>query len=200
MLNEHHHRTWRMKLALSKLSEHDCIILDTCSVLSIYATGQMQQILSAMSISTAIAEYVLNEEVKWIYSDDGLGKVNVDLNPLISSGTLSVIELTPDEEETSVNYMVSNEDGEAITGAVAFHRNWAVATDEKKTIAFLKSLVPHIEVFTTPEILKHWVDTTSASFEDVCIAIRNIEKRRGYKIAKNHPLKAWWLRHTEDNQ
>ena len=57
----------------------------------------------------------------------------VDLSSLVDEGLVRVMALeTPGEEATFVELAALVDDGEAITGALAAHRQCALATDDRK--------------------------------------------------------------------
>jgi hypothetical protein len=36
------------------------------------------------------------------------------------------------------------------------HRQWAIATDDKRATSFLKKEAPHLQILSTSEIIKNW--------------------------------------------
>lgn len=171
-------------------------MLDTCTVLSLYATYRIPQIASVLGAKLTITEYVLVEEVKYIF-DDHQARVTVDLTPHIKSGDLLIVNPTELEMETAVDFMSDeNEDGESFTGAVAFHRNWAIATDEKKALKYFQKHAPNNQLFTTLDIVKYWADISALPPSEVSKVLRDIRVRRGYMISPTHHLLGWWSSNT----
>jgi hypothetical protein len=76
--------------------------------------------------------------------------------------------------------------------AIATHRNWAVATDDKKAIKFLSQRSPSMEIISTPEILKYWSEKANIEPLKLSIALNNIRVKARYYPDKNHLLKSWW--------
>ena len=179
---------------LENLSATDCIVLDTCSILTLYSTGIFGEIISATEARIAVVEYVLTEEVKWVYAENGIDKEEIDLYPYITEEQVSIVEMTEDEQNTALNIMYADhEDGEAVTTAVAHHRNWALATDEKKVITYIRTSFPDMLIFTSVDIIKNWADQSAATNTQISTVLNSVAKRRRHRIARNHPLKAWWL-------
>lgn len=80
------------------------------------------------------------------------------LEEAINQGLLLVEDFVPGrEEETFVNYAsVLGDDGESATCAMAVHRKWAIATDDRQAISFFQREAPHLQILSTLEIIKHW--------------------------------------------
>jgi hypothetical protein len=102
----------------------DCIILDACCIINLYASGQMGDILKSISKSVVVAAYVRDEEALRIFcgqAGNGTEEYErIDLQPFIDCGLLRVV--TPETEAeniTFVNFAATLDDGEAITGAIA---------------------------------------------------------------------------------
>ena len=183
-------------MANTDFTHHSHIALDACTVLSLYATYRIQEIVAAISSKFVITEYVLNEEVKYIFDEDGKEKVRIHLQPFIKNGDILIADLTDNEMETALNFMAEdNEDGEAFTGAIAFHRDWAIATDENKALTFFRKRTPQNQLFTTLDIIKYWTDSVEMSTAEISKILRDIQVRRGYKISRNHHLQTWWANH-----
>lgn len=114
---------------------HPCLILDASCAINLYASGRMENILDSIPVPVAIAEYVSTVEVRTIYTYPRGGtpvKEAIDLQAFVRSGKLRVVPLAPgDEEVTVLNFAASLDDGEAITGAMGLHRQWAIYTDPR---------------------------------------------------------------------
>src|SRR5947208_17094709 len=101
---------------------HNCIILDACCVITLYITERMGDILGSVPKPFVIADYVFRNEI-----------LRFDLQALIDQGLLTVVSPGSEEEQdTFIDFAVHLDDGEAMTGAIAVHRNWAIATDDRK--------------------------------------------------------------------
>jgi hypothetical protein len=178
----------------------DCIILDACCIINLYASGEMGDILKSISKSVAVAAYVRDEEALRIYSglegDETQKYEQIDLQPFIDCGLLIVVSPETEAENiTFVNFAAILDDGEAVTGAIALHRNWSIGSDDRKAPSSFAQNTPHLQVITTPELLKYWVDATSQPFEVVSQALHKIRIRARYEPNLRHKLYLWWQKH-----
>jgi predicted nucleic acid-binding protein len=161
---------------------HDGIILDACCLINLCETGRMSDILASLRIPVFVADYVKDTEV-----------LRCDLQPFIDHGLLSVASPeTEIEELTYVNFAVSLDDGEAITGALALHRGWAIGTDERKARKVFAVAAPHLQLLSTPELIKYWVDVINPSLKELRDALRDVGDRARYQPDVQHPLYKWW--------
>ena len=182
---------------------YPCISLDASCTITLYASGHMADILDAIPVPVAIAEYVYTIEALTVYGDpdpaSGLpSKEKIDLGPLVTAGKLRVEPLAPGAEEVSAVTFAATlgDDGEAFTGAIAVHRNWAIAIDDRSALSFFRRQIPQLQIVTTPELVKHWADTASPSVEQVRTVLRNIRSRGRYAPYRGHLLYSWWQAHT----
>lgn len=177
-------------------------MLDACCIINLYASGRMGDILRSLTLSAAIATYVRDEEALRIYSgsDEQTKKYElIDLEPFIACGLLSVVSPETDAENiTFVNFAAAlGGDGEAVTGAIALHRNWSICSDDRKAIAFFARNTPHLQLISTLELIKHWVDTSDVPFALVQTALYNMRIRARYAPIANHKLFGWWKRYNK---
>lgn len=176
---------------------HNYIILDACCIINLYASGEMRAILKAIPKSLSIATFVKEQEVLKIYSGP-LDNVTasyetIDLQPFINEKLLVLAEIANESEEVFyVNLAQKLDDGEAITGAIAINRNWAIATDENKAIKLFQNKAPHIALVSTLDLVKFWVDTTKPNKQTIQNMVLNIRVRGNYEPHKNHHLFSWW--------
>ena len=178
---------------------HDHLILDACCAINLYASFQMESILSSIPVPVVVSDYVKDEEALNILGgadEDGAGRKDpVDLQPLIDLGLIKVVSLEVEtESEAYINFAAELDDDEAITAAIALHRNWAVGTDDRKATNLFQRDAPKIQIISTPELIKYWADTNNPSWEMVTRALRNIRMRARYFPQSNHPLYYWWIK------
>lgn len=179
---------------------HAYLIIDACGVINLAASGHMKDILVATRQSIAVATYVRDVEALRI---DGrmVGGVKgpderIDLQPLIDDGLLELVQ--PDseaEDNTFVDFAVEVDDGEAITGAIAVHRGWAIGTDDKDARRLLARVAPHLQLVSTPEFIKHWADQAQPSPDIIRAVLGDIRARGHYAPPKQHQLRGWWTAH-----
>jgi hypothetical protein len=173
---------------------HSGVALDTSSAINLYASGKMRDILAALPITASIAEYVYANEMLKISQGPGKPDASIDLEHLIASGALQVMPLKPGSEEiTALNFAAFGLDnGEAITAAIAVHNNWAIALDDRSATSLLRREAPRLQLITTPELTKHWVDSSAPRTELVREVLQNIETLGRYRPPHGHPLSTWW--------
>lgn len=163
------------------------LLIDTCCLLNLCASGELLNILQVISIS---AQATIVEEVQRELQEIE----NIEqFESAIKQGLLLIVDFESDAEEiTFVNYAADLDDGEAATGAIAIQRNWAMATDDKKAIKFFSQESPSFQIISTPEIIKYWSETASIEHLQLSNILRKIRVQGRYMPSKNHPLKSWW--------
>jgi hypothetical protein len=145
----------------------------------------MEDILRTLPKPLMVAEYVQAQEIR-----------QFSLKALMEAGLLTIAAPESEaEENTFVNLAYYLDDGEAITGSMAIHRNWALATDDRKAVALFQRLVPHVQLVSTLEIIRYWADTTIAKHEEIRTALQNMRMGTPYEPKASHPLYLWWHRY-----
>lgn len=150
----------------------------------------MTDILECIPSSVAIAAYVKEREI-----------LQFDLQPLIDRRLIMVVDLANElEQNTAVDFAaLLRDNGEAFTGAIALHRNWCIATDDKKATSFFKRATPGLQIVSTLELVKNWVDTRRPPAETVGVALARVRTQVPYVPHKSHPLYDWWLSYNIDD-
>lgn len=180
---------------------HQCLILDTCSVINLYASHYMDAILASIPRSVTVTTYVCEYEALHILAADGSAdKEQIHLQPLIDKGLLHPVE--PETELEFQDYInfatILGDDGESVTGAIAAHRNWAIGTDDRSAIAFFQRQLPNTQLISSLELIKHWADYSNLSNDEIGTAIRNVRIRGRYQPHSSHTLFAWWQSFFKD--
>jgi len=178
-------------VSINEAFSHKCIILDACCIINLFASGQMKAILEAIPKNLAVAAYVKEHEAKVIYEDNK--PVQIDLHPFITARLLRLVDIESDvEANLYVNFSQVLDDGEAITGAIALNRNWAVATDDAKSMKFFQRSTSRIALVSTLDLVKYWADTKKPSKSTVQETLLQLRLRGTYEPHRTHPLKGWW--------
>jgi hypothetical protein len=145
-------------------------------------SGRMEEILQAIPGYVALAIFVLDEEI-----------LRSNIQPLVEQGLIRTVSLESEAEENAfVNFAVDLDDGEAVTGAIAMHRHWGIATDDRKARRVFARTHPHVQLLSTPELIKHWADTHNPPLDVVREVLQNIQTQASYKPPAAHALHAWW--------
>jgi predicted nucleic acid-binding protein len=168
------------------------LLLDACVVLSVYAIGWFEDIIAAVAPGAAVAETVVREALHVYALIDGeRQRVPVNLGSAVSSGHLSVVDFADeDEAATCVNLALDLDDGDAASAAIAIHRGWRLATDDRKAIHLVSG---RVEIVGTLDLLRDWADRRRVDDETLRVVFERIRHRR-YVPAADHPHRAWWER------
>ena len=173
------------------------IILDACCLLNLYASRQIEAILRAIPERFAAAEAAAAEA---LYVRCGGGgkdadkREPIDLQPLIHTGLLDILSLETEVEEASfVRFAAELDDGEAMTCALAVHREADVATDDRKAIRVLNSVATHVRVHTTVGLLKWWAEIEQPAEATLKRVLTNVRERGNFVPGRHDPLLPWWI-------
>ena len=174
---------------------HSHIVLDACCILNFCASGHFIAILKSIPVEVVVTQVVREKELITLQrlkneENDSV----IQFETAITQGLLSVVDFESElEEETFVNYAFElGDDGESATCAIAFHRGWAIATDDKKAISFSQKEAPHLQVLSTLEIIKNWSEQTNLTSTELCNILGAIRTKGRYTPHRNHPLLNWW--------
>lgn len=177
--------------------EHDAVILDASCIISLYASGKMEGVLRAVSHSVAVAAYVAIEEALWVYTNTAAGRERIKLQPFVEAGLLKIVDVETEQEAESVVSLTAQrlDRGEAITGAIALHREWTLVTDDRKARAVIGQRAQHLQLLFTLELVKHWSDLNAIRPNDLSVTLQNVRRLGFYTPHKQHPLYQWWHAH-----
>lgn len=172
------------------------ILLDTCCLLNLYATGRSDDILRALPPRFAVAERVADEAIyvrRGGGGDDADEKEPIALQPLIAAGLLEVLTLETEAESASfVTFAAELDDGEAMTCALALHRGWVVGTDDRKAQRVCGAGQPPLAVCTSPALLKAWAEVRQIAGAALRRVLLDVRERARFAPGKHDPLQAWW--------
>ena len=155
------------------------IILDSCCLLNLYASRQIEAILRAIPVRFAAAAAAAAEVLYVLHGgggQDARRREQVDLQPLIRAGILDILSL----------------EGEAMTCALAVHREADVSTDDRKAIRVLNSVAPHVRVHTTVGLLKWWVEIEQPAEATLKRALTDVWERGNFIPGRHDALLSWW--------
>lgn len=189
-----------MTLSHSITFKHESVILDASCLINLNASGQLQHIIAALPPTVAVAAYVQTSEVLWEYAgpndDVTRTKQPINLQPLIDQGYLHVVDIESEAEALlMVNYATLMDDGEAATGAIAAHRNWSIAVDDRKARKVIARYSPDIQMLSTLDLVRYWAETTQCSLAELAHVLQQIRFRGRYMPHADHPQFDWWRIH-----
>ena len=175
--------------------KHSHVVLDACCVLNFYASGHLIEIIQSIPAQVVVTEVVRERELLTLQrlADEN----NEDISQFEAAMEMGILAVTDfnsgSEEETFVNYVFElGDDGESASCAIAIHREWAIATDDKKAISFFQKEAPHLQILSTLAIVKNWSEIGNISSATLRSALTAIRTRGRYMPHRNHPLLGWW--------
>ena len=168
------------------------VISDTSVLLNLLAADCLASLVASTGWQIVVCSLVISETKK--LRDTATGEMlPVDLAPLIAAGHLRSIDIEHEEEKALfVDNAAVVDDGEAMAIAIAAHRTLDLAIDDRHAANHCKATQPGVRIWSTPEILKAWSESTSLPAGTLRTAIHNIEERARYFPGKSHPLCNWW--------
>lgn len=174
---------------------HSHILIDACCVLNFCASGNFLAILKAIPAQVAVTQVVQERELKTLQRlEDEENEGATQFETAIEQGLLIVVDFESEEEEAAfVNYVFElGDDGESATCAIAVHRGWAIATDDKRAISFSRQEAPNLQILSTLEMVKHWSEEANLDASALRNALDAIRVKGRYVPHKSHPLRSWW--------
>jgi len=173
------------------------VILDACQVLNLFASRRMDEILHALDGPAYVSEHAATTEALWV-GTGRRGEPNseyevVDLAPTIARGYLRVIRPeTESELDDFVRLATLMDDGEAMAGALAFHRALVVGTDDRRAIGVFQRLSPPIRTIGTCAIVHTWASRAGAMPTELCGIVTDIRRRARFLPPAGEALREWW--------
>ena len=176
----------------------EVLLNDSSVLLNLLAADCLASIAADTGWQFAICPAV-RDEVKRLRDAQTGEMIEVDVTPHIVSGLLQILELSGEEEQLLyVEQSIVVDDGEAMSIAIAVHRQLALAIDDKQATNHTHRKFPEIRLWSTPEILKHWTKVGCVDAKRLCEAIRLIETRARYFPAQSHALADWWRKSKDE--
>jgi predicted nucleic acid-binding protein len=170
----------------------ETVILDACCTLNLSATGRAEEILRRLSYRCCVGQRARGE-AQWLAIPGSDERELVDLQPLIDLGLLTQEQLCGSAEETLfVAFGVSLADGEAEAAALAVHRGYSLATDDRKARRVVTEKHPALRLTGTLELMREWQQTTAPAEAAVADALRRIADRATYRPRRSDPRYGWW--------
>lgn len=166
------------------------LLLDACAVLSLHATDRFAEILASTPQPVAVVDVVVQESLFIRRVIDGESvRVSVDLNRFVETGVLALMVADNEQElQTFIDLAMHLDDGEAMTAALAIHRNGVLVTDDRKAERILAG---RVRLQSTLGLIKEWAESKQVSHDVVRKALAGVDQR-GYRPGRHHPLRQWW--------
>ncbi len=174
-------------------------IIDASSLINVYASGKLDEVLPACGGTFYVPEQVRRESQSIRQQDEHdsslLISTPIDLTASISKGLIQECQLNGDAElESYIEFAAFVDDGEASCLAIAKARGWIVATDDRKAIRV--ATAAGIAVITTPELVERWANAVHATPPKISDVLARIERFARFRPRADSPLFSWWESHT----
>jgi predicted nucleic acid-binding protein len=177
------------------------LLLDTCVLINLIASGSYQEILPYLSqtfTECGITSAVQNEST---VLKDAIGNL-LSINDLIVNFSLVVTEPETDlENDYFVSYSASLGDGEAMSLALAITRNYHIATDDLKAKRIYLQEVSNPanpqpnRLLTTSELIHHWSVNQQIAVAQIRTILLHIQQQARFipspKVPAD-PYYQWW--------
>jgi predicted nucleic acid-binding protein len=169
------------------------VVLDTCVLINLVATGQVEDILASMARSVVCAA-VQKESLYLRSNDPAVSREPVSLDALIAAGLLQPVDVTEGpEEELYVQHASRLDDGEAMSLAIAQSRGFHLATDDRKgRRLFMEAVGDRSRLLSTAGILREWAECRNVSKHKLREAIIAVVNRAKFTPAEADPDYKWW--------
>lgn len=174
------------------------VILDACCLLNLHAGGRFEDMIRQTGVQFLVEHYVLKSEAQSVWSgseSDAGPPVRDAVDPSGIHGFLGVVQIETESEAGSFLELATIgdlDDGEARTLALALHRGYAVATDEKKARSVLAARGSRTRLLSTPDLVYRWAYGNQIPKQDVQRVIRGIETVGRYIPSSREPHYKWW--------
>ena len=175
------------------------ILLDACCLINLHATDRLHEIARTVPFHCNVARFILENEILFVKGADVEGEPGgIDFRTvqasLIEEGLLRVCNPVKTEQMTilqlSSQFMLDQ--GEIISGAMAICRGYGLATDDIAARRDLRCFAPDLNLFSTAELLKAWIEEASIPCREAGHVLRLIERRARFVPSRRDPLREWW--------
>ena len=176
-------------------SDRQTVLLDACTLLNLYATGCLAEILAGLDYRFGVVAYVVRSEALFIERPDHVppDREQVDVDGLVERRLIEVVEIEGEPEaELFLQLALELDDGEARTLAIAASRGWSVATDDRKAQRVAARECPQVKLFRSLELLKEWSDVNTIDAVRIRELLLNIRDRANFIPGKHDPSVFWW--------
>ena len=167
---------------------YPALLLDACCLINLHVSGRLPEIVRCLGVPVRVSEIVWEEEVPTLRE---AGDEGAEL--AVSAGLIEVVPFAGSEAEDFIDFAAElGDDGEAASCAIAFNRGWAIATDDRAAIRFIRGRVSEPALVSSLQIVKYWADNTRPAGDDVREVLIRMREVGRYVPGPNHPLWSWW--------
>ncbi len=166
------------------------VTLDADVLMNLLASEHIEAILAASGYRGLVCPRTEAEAIYLNPRSSGLPRERIDIEPLVAGGVLARTVLDAAETSTFVRLAALVDDGEAQVLAVAVHRSFAAATDDRKARRLAIDL--GLSVLSTPDLVLAWARSATAA--ESAAAVLDVEVRANYRPRAADPLRPEWDR------
>lgn len=175
----------------------ELVLLDASCLLNLYATGRLRDIAAAQPYSLGAADYVVRQEALYTLrpapGERTYERVPMNMDPLVDEGVVQVLHLEGQEEAgTFVDLAALVDDGEAITAALAFHRGFALAIEDRKARRLFAKYTPTVPLVSTLQLLRQWEQAPSVEPSELREASLAMRHGSSSVASEQDSLYEWW--------
>ncbi len=169
-------------------------LLDACAVVGLYATRNMESILASIGNPVGVV-HIVAAESQHVFrggtGPDSRDREPIELTALVDAGALTIINSSDEDElQTFIDLTRELGDGEALTAAIAIHRNLTVVTDDRKAERILGERGASVR--STLDLIHLWSKQTGVSRQDLRQVLVDLRQRATYEPGRTHPYRTWW--------
>jgi len=176
----------------------ESVLLDACSLLNIYGTGEMESIIRTLPFRVAVGVRA-RREAQWIRVEGEEEREPVDIQPLVDTRLVVIEELQSQEEiDLFVELGLLLDDGEAEALALAIVRGYSMATDDRKARRMAEVRIDRSRLWSTLELLHEWHTRGGPSGPILSKTLRRMAYCSTYYPRRSDPLWGWWSSVVED--
>jgi hypothetical protein len=178
-------------------SDGQDVVIDACCLINFSAVDAKLAFLGDFSVSWRLPVAAQGETMYIGLRADSTERVLVDLDPVIAAGVIQTcFPAAGPEMDLYVQLAADLDDGEAMALAIASHRGWTLATDDRKARRKAEEL--SVQTTTTPQLMRRWSERTRQPRREIADALRRIETLARFVPGSAAPDARWWQDQLKD--
>ncbi len=184
------------------------IVVDACCLINLVAAGRILPASAETGKKSKKASFpgtlhvpeMVADEALYILQPDSddptaLIKTPIDLSTSKEQRLLLSCDIESHEESALfVHLAIRLDDGEAAALAIAKHRGWVLATDDRVAAKLAGEL--SVDVLNTPQLVKLWAEYTGAKTKVIQEIVHSIQTHARFVPRRDAVEFAWWQRHA----
>ena len=178
------------------MSGQPAILLDTCVLINLLTTQEIEQILRATEADVLVCAAVLKESIFLRPDDPKAPPQPVELDPFLRSGVLKLSDIQTEHEGCLfVDYAAELDDGEAMSLALVESRGYVLATHyHKARRLFLEAVGMPERLLSTSDLVRAWAEHHAVSLARGSHALTRITVRARFFPAPDDLNYPWWCK------